>query len=97
MVILIMLCANLTSLKVCFPFPRQTAHVNVSILLEASNTSGFLATRVDRGGCGSSGANGVFFWISGEGKWEVTSDLGRTTSILHPPHWPFVTSFSHSG
>ena len=61
---------------------RQTAHVSVSILLESSNSSAFLATRVSEGGCEVREATGVFFWISGEGEWKVTSDLGKEEDCL---------------
>ncbi len=60
-------------------------HVSIkfvlSVLLESVYTRAFVATRVDRGGCDSQSATGVFFWLHGEGKWEVTSDLGESPTL----------------
>ncbi len=62
----------------CVCITRENVHVNVSVLLESVYTRAFVATRVNHGGCDSQSATGVFFWLYGEGKWEVTSDLGES-------------------
>ena len=41
----------------------------------------FVAARVDRGGCSTNGAKGVFFFVFPiTGKFVVTNDLGNTGS-----------------
>ena len=58
---------------------RSDANVAVSVMLREEVTSAFLAARVDRGGCSIAGAQGVYLWISTDGSWSITSDLGRAT------------------
>lgn len=36
----------------------------------------FLAARVSAGGCSTSKASGVFFWIDTSGTWTISSNLG---------------------
>ena len=55
--------------------------VAVSVLLESNNTSAFVATSVSNGGCAIAQATGVFFWISGLGTWNITSDIGRSSFV----------------
>ncbi|KAL5460123.1 hypothetical protein EMCRGX_G033550 [Ephydatia muelleri] len=49
--------------------------VGVDVLLEPNSTSAFVAARISAGGCGVGGASGIFFWISVQGTWELTSDI----------------------
>lgn len=58
------------------PPSRVAVHVKVSFMLESDGTRAFLAARVSEGGCNVAKAEGVFFWASTEGYWNVTTDLG---------------------
>lgn len=55
---------------------RVDVLVGVDVLLEPNSTSAFVAARISAGGCGVGGASGIFFWISVQGTWELTSDIG---------------------
>nr|XP_054766708.1 galactocerebrosidase-like isoform X2 [Lytechinus pictus] len=54
--------------------------VSFSIDVNVPSLSGaILAVRVDVGGCQTTGSEGIFFWIGGSGKYNVTSDMeGRS-------------------
>ena len=44
----------------------------------------FLAGRLGAGGCSTSKASGVFFWINTGGTWSITGDLGEhVVQYLH--------------
>lgn len=50
-------------------------NVSVDAMVE-KNTSVFVAARVASGGCGVAGTKGFFLWLSSDGPFVVTSDLG---------------------
>jgi galactosylceramidase len=53
----------------------QDVNVTVDAMIE-EKTSVFVAARVGSGGCRIAGANGFFLWLSSDGPFTITSDLG---------------------
>ena len=49
---------------------------SVMVMLEASNTSVFIAGGVSEGGCSIANAGGVFAFVNSSGQYVVTADLG---------------------
>ena len=74
-------------LYMVYPFSRQTITVGVEVILpDVHDTTpfvgAFIAARISAGGCSTSSATGVFFWIDTSGKWLVTEDLGTIFSMF---------------
>lgn len=54
----------------------QNLTVSCEVFMESENGSVFIAARVDQGGESVRKARGVFYWISANGTYKVTNDIG---------------------
>eukprot|EP00057_Strongylocentrotus_purpuratus_P035072 XP_797596.3 PREDICTED: galactocerebrosidase [Strongylocentrotus purpuratus] len=56
-----------------------SAGVMVSLLavtfMSWPSSGAILALRVNAGGCGAAGSEGIYFWLGGSGKYNVTTDM----------------------
>ena len=61
-------------------------NVSVEGMVE-KNTSVFVAARVHTGGCGIAGTDGFFLWVSSDGPFTITSDLGECMGTVSMIVW----------
>eukprot|EP00057_Strongylocentrotus_purpuratus_P033022 XP_789829.3 PREDICTED: galactocerebrosidase [Strongylocentrotus purpuratus] len=58
--------------------------VSFSIDVHVLPSSGaILALRVDAGGCGAAGSEGIYFWLGGSGKYNVTTDMEGKSVVMN--------------
>ena len=60
---------------------RLAVSTKVSLKLEGVNTSAFLAAGVNGGGCSIGVTAGIHAWLSNEGWWMISSDLGMVDGL----------------
>lgn len=68
-------------------FSRQSITVGVEVILPdvhdiVPSIGAFIAARISSGGCSTSSATGIFFWINTSGHWLVTQDLGTIFDVF---------------
>ena len=69
------------------PFSRKSITIGVEVILPdihdiMPSVGAFVAARISSGGCSTSSASGIFFWINTSGYWSVTKDLGTILDVF---------------